>query len=447
MLDLKNYRESMASTFGTQYLTDKERYIKIEIGDIPVLRSDDKKLVCLAKERIENLKIGIFGQTGAGRTSLLLSIMSRMYWSNWNMDCCIINDYQGETDRWGLDNWSSERELRQFGEIPFPLPIVDVYPQNKDTPSFKEMSQCLSVPHIRESIPFNKIVEDITKYVKMGKNTERYWLTLRDKLKTCQDLDEVREKIKELGFGEKGVNLKASIFSMLTSVDELEKEGYIDIVANNQKFDHSGTPSCKIKIKSEDGTSEEGSIFSMLMKYHYVPILRTEDLLHLRYAEPYLADKTEEIFNYPKFMNYTRRCMTFVPEISKFIDFPEVLKKIEDITGRGRAKGVGICYDTHSYKELRNANKGKIIQNTVFAIAFNQKAETATLMKNDFDLDEKDKDQIINLKQFQCLAIASKGEKFAIYNLNDGTRELVGGKVYRGYALPSLCQHQKGNIK
>ncbi len=110
------------------------------------------------------------------------------------------------------------------------------------------------------------------------------------------------------------------------------------------------------------------------------------------------------------------------------------------------AKGVGICYDTHSYDEVRKVLDKKIIMNTVFAFAFNQKAETASSMKSDFDLTEKDKDQIINLKQFQCMAISSKGEKWAVYDLTTGERTTTSG-TFRGYALPSLCQHQRGNIK
>jgi len=431
MLKLQQLKEPMAKAHGMQYLKIGDRMLKITIGDIPVLQSDDKKIVCFPKEKMEAIKIGIFGLTGSGKTMAGNAILGRLY-HYWNISCNVFNDYLDETKSWALRNTDFERELRVLNETPFPLPIAHVYPQNRDT----EVTCGLKVPHIRETVSFSKIVECLERYIELKPNTLKYLLTIREDLKKCENFEELEEQISQIGSGKKGVNVEGSKFAMLSALDDLKKEGYVDIVANNMKFEYSGTPSSMIKIKSREGT-EEGTIFSMLMKYGYIPSLQTSNLLHLRYAEPYLVDKLRDIFEYPRM--YKKNCVTYIPEMKLLMKYPQVVKEIENITARGRLRGVGLIYDTQHYTSI----KKEIITNTLYALAFNQKEATANQIKKDFDLNERDKTQIINLKKHQCLAICSSGESWSVYDLKTGEKSMVSG-CFRGYPIYPLSSHKKG---
>lgn len=434
MINLQRLNEPKSEIHGIKYLPQNERIFKVEIGDLPVLRSDDNKLICLPKERKENIKIGLFGATGSGKDLVGNSILGRAFFS-WNISCAVLNDCLNETSSWALRDTDFERELRLLNEVPYPLPMVSVYPQNKDT----EINCGITVPHIRESVPFSKMVECLERYIELKPNTLKYLLTIRDKLKECQNFEEIEEKINELGKKKKGVNIESSKYAMLSALDDLKKEGYVDIVARQEKFELSGTPSSKITIKKEDGSIEEGPVFSTLMNNGYVPSLQTGNLLHLRYAEPYLADKLTEMFEYPKI--YGKDCLAYIQEAKLFMKYPDVVKGMENIAGRGRMRGVKLIYNTQHYTSI----KQEIITNTIYCFAFNQKEETANKMKKDFDLSEGEKTQIINLKKHQCLAIASAGEKWAVYDLNTGERDFSGKQgCYRGYPIYPLSLHKAG---
>jgi intein/homing endonuclease len=386
----------------------------------------------------------------SGKTMMLHTIIDRLRWYQ-GLPCAILNDNQFETTSWAMRNEVFLRgsikippkELRVLNEVAYPLPIVHVYPQNNETEIYST-----TVPHLRMSVPFQRIIENYEAYLKMKSSTAKYFLKIFSDNQEWKEPDFTWDRVE--GIIDDGIadmtkskgksqmidqTLEATKQSMLASLNEVKAEKYCNVVAREQRFENTGTPSTQLMIKKDNKVIDEGPVFSMLMKYGFVPTLITTDLLHKRYAEPYVADLIDEIFNFPKI--YGQNCLAIIPEMKLFMKYKTVKDKIENITGRGRMRGVKLIYDTHNYKKIAD----DIIDNTVFAFAFTQKSETAKKMKRDFDLSAQDETRIINLKQFECLAIASAGEYWIAYD-DEGHREKVKGCI-KGMALPTLSRHSK----
>lgn len=453
---VKPLEEREKNLFGNGFFSAQDNTKRIVIQDIPIMTSEDGRTICFPAERMENFKVGIFGETGSGKTMLLHTIVDRIRWYM-GLPCCILNDNQFETTSWGMrnevyiaKNYTTKgviapKELRVLNEVAYPLPIVHVYPQNNETEIY-----ATNVPHLRMSVPFQRIIENYEAYLKMKPSTAKYFLKIFSDNQEWRDKDFTWERVEEIidsGIADmtggkpkaKMVDqtLEATKQSILASLNEVKTEKYCDIVAREERFELSGTPSVNLMVK-KGNEIEEGPVFSMLMKHGFIPTLITTDLLHKRYAEPYLADLIDEVFNFPKIFN--QQCLAIVPEMKLFMKYKTVKEKIENITGRGRMRGVKLIYDTHNYKKIAD----DIIDNTVFAFAFTQKSETAKKMKKDFDLSAQDETRIINLKQFECLAIASAGEYWIAYD-DEGHREKVKGCI-KGMALPTLSRHQKPKL-
>lgn len=434
----KTNEEMKAEIFGDYYYENPKK--KILIKDIPFGISDQGELICIPAGS-ENFRVAVVGASGSGKTFLLHRIVDCCFYYS-NMSMAIVNDYQIETYSWIYKNTDFERELKKYNELPYPLPLVQVYLHHKDNEILVPEG---AVPAVRMSIPFSEILKNLHIFLNISPKDSafKYIRKIIPKLQECESPEEVKEVIEKIGFQEEIVGLDSMKFSIQAKFDDILQEGFIDIVANQKMYKNSGTPSSFLRTKYHSSKSKKerdfiAPVFSFLMRLGLVPVLMTYDFVYKYYAPTIVSYVLNEIFEYPR--KYGKNCVVIFPEISTFSSTEQkglADESLKNIAARGRYKGVYLICDTQFYDRISSDIK----KNMAYIFAFNQKEETAKDIVKDFGLGSQEKKWIINLKTHQFLAICSTSNKFAVYDYYGNRKELPG--PFRCMSLPPLSLHSK----
>ncbi len=405
------------------FIEDKDRFIDVNIEDIPIMYCEDGSICCIPKEE-EVFSLAIVGASGFGKSLALNRIHSHLFYQ-WKTNVCLMNDISEESFK-----WSEPMKFRAFKEFnrlylnqePCPSPIVYVYP-NTNTLDL-DLDFLRDKNYIKTVMPFADIIEDIGFYLS-GINPEfdvgksgMYINDLKDSLSECDTAMQVREILTEELPGREGKNFRAMRIKILTAFDSLFKEEILDIT----------NPECHAYIRLNNAPLKNP--FITLMKAGVIPSFITSDLSTKKYKSQIFACHINSIFQ-----NHNKE----FPGEKTFLLFDELrtvcetdndpaAKAIGQVAARGRIMNVGLVYATQFYDKIPNCVKGPKLN---YLMAFNHNnSKILNEIGSDFDLNKRVKERIKKLKKYECFAMTKN--KFIFYR--DGERwedsQPVKGRIF-----------------
>ena len=424
------------SSLNKSFMNDSQRYKKIEIKEIPFMVGIHGEIICIPKTE-EVFAAAICGVSGIGKTLLLNSIVSRIHYQ-WNSNIAILNDVSEETYKW--DEPMPIKEMinhdghyskfiqicnlnKKINQKPISSPLIYVFPSSNTLTMPKNFKK----RYVKISLPFREIFEDIGYYLKgvspdfdLGKS-EMYVKDIQ--LAGVTSVSELKSLLEENLPGSDGKSFQAMRTKIMTAFGALMKEQILDIT----------NPECPAYLRFGDYM---GNPFTALMKYGGIPSFVTSDLINKNYKSEIFSYYIDELFkNNIKDFPDQKTFLVFdeLKDVCRRDDEP-ASKSIGLVASRGRINNVGLIYCTQFYDQIPHGVRGAKLN---YCFCFQHKnAEILREIGADFDLSSAEKKKILNLKQFECLAMTNN--KFICYK--DGEKYEVR-TPQKGIIIGPLSNH------
>ena len=448
--------------------TFQEQEEKISIPEIPIMVTDDGRLVCLPLTK-DVPTIGIFGKRGGGKTLCLHGISDRIYWK-WGKRIFPCNDgLSFQTKSWSLP-WEGKEFVRVGGEILYfvdwisrigetsrPLPCVYLVPSTSNLGKI-ELENEVS---FRISLPFKDIMEEPNSFFAGTKEelgaSEKYLKNmiydnhgnLRPDGLLYADLNEdpieyilnlVNEKVweereKDIGNGQKmteraqvyaieNEKVRGKIFNLLK---EVIKER---IFSNKAKW---------IAEKYDEKTDLYP--WNACLWANVIPVLLTHNLRNTKYFGSYMRFILNDVFKRQSEDEIIKRnnldLFLAIDEIQSVLEHPPAFDITMKIFREGRFNRLGVIYATQWIGDLPEPIK----LNTDYVIAFQQNSDEANEIAKNFDFMKHQEKDIMLLKKFNAVISAKAGSQLTVYD-TEGNKEIIDdGTPLKGLIFPSVSQH------
>jgi hypothetical protein len=426
------------SSLNKSFMSDSNRYKKIMINEIPFMYGIHGEIVCIPKTD-EVFAAAIVGASGTGKSVLLNSLVSRMHYQ-WKVNISIMNDVSEETYKWDepapvrevVTVWDNPRFVhicqlnKKINQPPCPSPLVYLFPSSNTL----KIPEKFKKRYVKISLPFRDIFENIGYFLKgvspdfiLGKS-ELYVKDIPE-LSNVTSVGELREMLDEKLPGKEGKNFQAMRIKIMTAFGALMKEQILNIT----------NPECPAYLRVGDYF---GNPFTAIMKAGAIPSFITSDLINKNYKSEIFAYYIEELFknNHKDFPN--QKTFLVFDELKDVCvrDDEPASHAIGLIASRGRINNVGLIYCTQFYDKIPHSVRGAKLN---YCFCFQHKnAEILREIGSDFDLTTDERKKILNLKQFEIIALTNN--RFICYK--DGVKYEVKTPI-RGTLLGPLANHKK----
>lgn len=424
------------------------------IPEIPILKTDDGKIVCLPLTK-NNPTIGIFGKKGKGKTLLMHRLADCVYWK-WNKRVFIGNDPIPLTHSWSKP-WDSDRHqffislLSQIGEQSRGLPCVYL------TPDTKELGKINFENDIgfKIALSFEDIMENPTSFFEGTKDelgaSEKYLKNLihndkgevrSDGLKYCKTLDDIHRIVNEKEWvdvpTDRGIVLRQEIYKIVNEgvrgkIFNLLKELYLSHILD------VNTNSSSKWIVDVDGDGYKMYPWDACLFADVVPILITNDLRTNKFFQSYQKFIMSDIFYRQSRDEITKRnnleLWYFLDELQTVTEHNPASKGVfEMINKEARNHRMGIVYTTQDVEDVGR----KIWITTDYVVSFQQPSEQAAEIASNYNFFKHQQKDLLKLQKFQAIIA---GNELVVYD-TEGNRDVVeDGSPFRGMIFPSVSQH------
>jgi hypothetical protein len=423
-------------------LNQEDKKIRVDINHIPVMITDKGKLLCIASEK-ETFHIGVSAMTGKGKGILGNTILGFEYCMN-KRPCLILNDFQQETFEMSLpcQNKIFLNNLKIINARPTGLPIVYVYPSNKDL-IIGEVER--KFPHIKMSIHTRSIITQIDKYYDLGKST-KYFTANIEKFMECKDLEEVEEALKEII--EENVQEyknRKSLENMMFKIKTVFKNIFDEMITDNSSPDAPA----QLRVKSNQLGEYSNFTIQCLIALGFIPSIQTCEIRSKPWFAAYMSFIVSSLYEDKRKDSFfkDKPILMYVPEIDKMWkgDNGDLIKKELALIGtNGRRSGIGMIWDCQDYDSVPDA----IRSNTPYMFVLRKaNAEEVRGIQKDFHISNEVKDQILSLETnpqkgiFECVALTARDPGFVLYNLRNGKIERTNSPQ-KGRLITPLSNHK-----
>lgn len=406
----------------TIFPTDK-RLSPTPIKDIPVIVGFNGKIICIPRRHEPN-NIAVIGAKGSGKSLLLHRIVEEVKFL-WKEKAAILNDIQEECLKWSeaLENELWINKLMRINENPYPLPIIYVYPHT-NTLRLDYSKLKSQINFIEITVPFEEVIENAATYLKLAKEegTINYVWGIKNELLECETPEDVNDLVERKFEGKSNLNLRNKLLIRFKNVFNEE----ILNITNKQYPSYI----------EETLSGINGNPFVVLAKLGLIPCFETNDLFSKRYMAEVIGYHLNSIF-------ISKDMGGILEGDTIYIAFDELTQICDDsrknsaydslctIATRARKRKIGLIYATQNYSKIPR----KIKSNTDFIFAFkHSNIEEVNMIKKDWDLSDSDKENILNLEDFEIVGITNQHFTYA-----DGTK--CEDKVVKGRFIPPRSNH------
>jgi len=420
------------------YLPQEEKERIEKVKEVAVMISEDNSLICIPYNQDADV-IGIVGKRGCGKTTLINSLVGRIYWK-FEGNHIILNDSLNQTSEWALPNNDKYQrmDLEKINEHPMPLPIVPLYP-------ILGKEKIKIVPHgFRMSMPFDEMFKNYRtfsqglKHIELSLDkSEKYFLGLKEDILGCKSMDEIKNVVRE-AYQDVGKGSKKSPDMMIEKInavlDNLAEINFTDMssgVPSRWEFDGK-------KLIPLIGLSEIG----------LVPSLMTNQLIssYKEFHPSYMQFFIDKISKYQS-KNKNKRLWIHIDEIGDTYKKGEKKSvaghSINRLLTQGRNYDIGTSFSIQNYSVLDGEVRNNI--NYLFTFIYSSKEEINAISK-DWDLSKDMKKEIGKLRTHECFAISRENNHpFKVYPFDGKPYETTG--IFRGFALPPLSQHKLPSLR
>jgi len=438
--------------------TFEENDKKILIPEIPILLTEDGRLVCLPHTK-DLPKIGIFGAPGKGKTLVMHLIADLVYWK-WNKKIIIANDSVSfQTKSWSL-SWDAGKnkdfikKLEVVGHETRPLSCVYLFQNTNDLTDVElenEASYRISLPFkdIIFSNPafFFKNVEDLGASEKYLNGLLYNGGKLRvDGLIHADSIDKIINLINEQIVIEQGkISLdeqseKLLVYKIPNESVRAKLSSLFQEIWNLKIFDiNSQIPSKWVSI-TPDGAKTELLPWRACLYSDLVPVLVTSYLINNKYFPSYYNFMLNDLFNMqqePKNKKNELELWMFIDEIHALFQHQSIFEKIRDMMKQGRPNRMAFVYATQYFGDI----SPDIELITDYIISFQQTATEGKKILQNFDAMRHQVKSIRMLTKYHAIIAGKSGNPLIVYD-TEGKKEIYeDGTPFKGIIFPSVSQH------
>lgn len=432
-----------AELFGRGMMNNEDKKKMIEINHTPVMITDKGKLLCIPNEK-ETFHIGITAMTGKGKGILGNTLIGFEYWMN-KHPCVILNDFQQETFEMSLPciNKVFLRNLSLIHATPVGLPLVYVYPSNKDL-IIGDIEK--RFPFMKMSIPTRAIVNEIEKYYKLDKSA-KYFTANIERFLDCKDLEEIDEVLKQIiEDNVKSYENKKSLENMMFKIRTVFKNIFDEKITDNSSPDAPAI----LNVESKELGKYSNLTIQALMAIGLVPSIQTSEIRSKSWFSAYMSFIVSSIYedklHRDPFFKNTPITM-YVPEIDKMWkgENGDLIKSELSLNGtNGRRAGIRMIWDCQDYDAIPDA----IRSNTPYLFVLRKaNSDEVRGITKDFHIKDDIRDQILSLETnpqkgiFECIALTARDPGFVLYNLRTGKIERTN-TPQKGRLITPLSSHK-----
>ena len=435
MVDINNYSKRASELLDKQLMEwkgEEEELEPIIIPEAPFMVTESNEIVCLPN--IPDMpSILITGQKRTGKSFLLHSLVSRLFWKpEFDYKIAILNDSSRETAPWCLPNSDLEqiRILSRLNEHPLPLPCVFFHPKVKE--DYEKLF--MGTPNyvgFDITIPFKEIIENHKKYLNL-KGSSIYFTRIKKLImrattekKVLEILDRMTDEFK----------IPANTANKIRAAfDTLFESKMTDISTEEQQ-----------PWSFADGVEYYNPI-TACMHAGVLPVLETEyissrpELLSI-YFTYFVNDLFIRQKQDTKFIRERSQLFLVIDECHNISGTSATRNSGADLLLRrcvreGGPRRIGTLLATQKFGELPDVIK----DNTTYLICFKNPGE-ASKIANQYNLGSHVASQIKDLGKHQCMAYTS--EYFIVYDVDGNKRKSKLNEVFVGKSLPPFSQHKK----
>lgn len=424
--NLESFDEEYAKKLGHTALENIKKSIKYNvIEDLPVLVTMDGTIVCIPKLAEMGL-IATVGMTGMAKTLTAGFLIDNIFY-NWGDYVGIISDPQEETVTWSepQDNYEFTKKLESINQKPMPLPMVYLFPNSEKYRENEDLTKDKN--SILISIPFEEIINNIEKYIKL-ENSEKYLVEKKEELLKIRSEEELWDIIDSIDTGTKGMD--AVVRKIKASLRMFIDEGILNISS-------SMAPSSLITIKNGKKIFS-GNPFTAIMHAECIPSFITSSLSTQPHKDAIFSYYIDLLFEENKSGSMKgKRVWLYFEELTSMVHSdPEKSNKfseraLSNLAARCRNNNLSLIYTTQNYNEIPYSLRAQ----TKNAIIFRHKTkEIAKLICDDFALDQETRKEILRLKKHEAVLATTSG-KFVCYK---GKEKWEQEGPIKGMAIPPL---------
>ena len=398
------------------------------------------KIVCIPEENFNPI-IGIFGIRRSGKSWTITRLLDNIY-HKWKKKCIVMDDPMREMDTHCLEwkNKSFINQLSKIGETTRALPLVFLHPK---TSTLKNI-MCKEEVGYEIVMSFKEMIQDYENVLKGKENWEfnktgvyfrnllydDYGRVRGDGLASCKDLKDIKELVEELPKKLTGVKDK-----IVNVMKDILNSKILDI-SNKRLSSYWG-------VEFQDGTKMKYHPWSACLATDIIPVIVTADIRHHFFYPQYMKFIMEDIFKNQTenelFIRNNSEIFMFFDEVTSVIDSknPTVANStFERIVRESGPARIGMVYATQDIDLVPKF----VRKQSTYILAFNQDAEGANVLVNDFAALNAIKHDLKTLKTFECVAF-SKISPFHLYDA-EGNMESVINKPIKMMTFPPLSSHK-----
>src|SRR3990167_7449500 len=465
----KEFTLENAHDFYSDYMSEispftiQEQEKRINIPEIPILISDDGKLVCYPMQKDMPL-IGVFGRKGVGKT-LSLHMFADILKNKLHKRVIIDNDgVSFQTKSWSLP-WNLEDKktpdfvdrLKLIGHETSPLPCVYLF-QNTEDLNHVDLEDESA---FRTSLPFKDIMlkskEEFFEGVEdLGKSGKWFDTLMKndngevrpDGLLYIKNIEEINNLVDEQvleeherGSGEQQLLERVQVYKIQNEgvrgkLKSLLRESY-----NTQMFDVSTAIPSKWLVRMPSGDTEAMDPWRALLYCDLVPVLVTSHIRGKKYFAPYFRFIQDDLFKMQSEDPFVKKNQLelwhIIDEIQSLFSNPILRTTLTKAIKESRPNRTGYVYATQYFGDIPD----DIQLLTDYVITFAQnKAEGAKILEN-FEAMKHQIKAVNKLKKYEAIVAGKSGNPLVVYD-TEGRREVVDdGTPFKGTVFPPVSQH------
>lgn len=421
-------------------LIQENKTKEIEINEIPMLISEDNRLICL-KEQKDNPIICFAGSKGKGKSLSQHRVIDQLY-HKWNKKIININDPQIETDTWCLDwddsTWIEIKKLNKIGEISLPLPMVYLHPKTISLNNVvykNEIGFEISLSYKDCMMDYDNFFSGTRRELKKALMYLKNLLfnddgTVRDGgLMDAKDYISQREIIdKEIPY--KMVTVKDTLKTILKDL-------------NNEKiFDITNKTPSRWKIVFPDKSEDKVYPWTACLMADLVPSILTYDLRQKDYFSQWIRFILNDLFKNQTQNEYFRKnrieLFIMIDEIQRLIEDPIISQSISRIARESRMSRIGIGYVPQNINKV--PDDLSLVTNYVFAFKCNK--EQASSLIDNYEMVSYKQKELLSLKKHEVILFTD--ESYVWYDSEGNSGE--DDEPVKGNILPPNSMHKPPKI-
>lgn len=442
--------------------TYQEQEEVMQIPEIPIIVTDDGRIVCLPKTK-DNPTIGIFGKKGKGKTFILHRFADCLY-HKWNQRVFIGNDgVSFQTRSWSLP-WDRDRhgffikKLELIGEVSRPLPCVYLTPNTNDLRKIEFENEV----GFRISMPFKDIMSDPNSFFEGTKDemmaSEKYLKNMifddrgdikADGLLYTKSLDDIHNLVNEKTWevqtvmsGKSSITQRREIYKIPESsrakIFNVLKELYL-----SKTFDINCEVPSKWVVENKF-TEEKYSMYpwDACLFANIVPVLITDNIRTNKYFPSIQRFIMQDIFYRQSRDELIKRnnleVWYLLDELQSIINKNQLAREtFTMINKEARFNRMGIIYAVQYVNDVSES----IHLTTDYVISFQQNYDEALKFSKNFNMMEHQKKDLVNLGQYECYIAADAGKPLVVYDTEGRKETITDGTPFKGMIFPSVSQH------